>query len=165
MHVLFTANSIFNSFDPFLLPLVLILYSKLSPCSTTRQISSIILVSYLASISIPNYFPYNDESIIASGGILLIGLCFCTLYIESVIGMVLVGWMILITLSIYCFLFFKIPIQIDIFGIDIIKNSNFIWRESLLTFIVSCGYTVNKPHKWRERDIKLALITTFLYFL
>lgn len=158
-------NSLYNGFDPFLLPVILIIYSKLSLCPVTRNISGTMLVSYLLSIVIPTYMPTTSDAILSSASILVFGFCLAATHSETILGLLLLVWMIFLTCVIYGCLFFGTGFDIVVFGVSIMHHSNMVWRESLLTLIVSCSYSATRSHEFKMRDIQLGLLTGFLYFL
>lgn len=159
-------GSFYNGFNPFLLPLVLMIYSTLSYCYITRKVSIICLVSYLLSVTIPNWIPDANSAIIASCGVLIIGYCYCMAYTETVVGLLMLGWMILLVGVIYgCLYFHFYNIDIRIFGWSVFKHSNYVFRESLISLVVSCSYTLTKNSEWKQRDWELVILVGFMYLL
>lgn len=157
---------IFNSFNPFLLLISLVIYSTLSLCPITRKICNTILVSYLLSLIIPTYIPQTQCSIVAGATILISGFLFCMLYSETVIGLSMFVWMMVLSAYIYACVYFNIfTMDIKIFGWSLLQHSNYVFRESLLATVISCSTLVNKDHRVKQRDLELGILIAVLYIL
>jgi hypothetical protein len=144
--------------NPFILPIILMMYGEFSTGCKTRFISRVLFYSYTSSVLLPTYIIDHQQAILLGGVILVYGLGYCIVQIKDWLSRAALWIAAGLSFMTYTSLYLRdyaIVLQAPFIG----DYSNDIFRACLLVAVTS----LSLAEKCAEKDFKLEFAAMFLW--
>lgn len=138
---------------------MLILYGEYSSSEDTRNISRLLLYTYMFSVMIPMMIAANNHAYVAGMLTHIVGLLLCIQYSRKDITLVLIILMMVIITLMYFTL--VVPSTLQELGIVAQYSSSF-YREGLLLLVAS---TTSLDEEHSKRDSKLNMFAASVWIV